>query len=125
MANLFSFHKNLKLSIYDADKDMEEGLLGYNFIHNITNTLDPIGYKELKNKSVFETTALLTRVSKKKDKNNNMMAWVTIETGDGAIEGVVFANVYAKCRSLLKKNALVKIKGKKDNDTSCLILEVA
>ena len=43
----------------------------------------------------------------------------------GANEGVVFANVYAKCRSLLKKNALVKIKGKKDNDTSCLILEVA
>ena len=124
-SELIVFHKNLKLSIYDDDKDMEEGLLGYNFIHNITNTLDPIGYKELKNKSVFETTALLTRVSKKKDKNNNMMAWVTIETGDGAIEGVVFANVYAKCRSLLKKNALVKIKGKKDNDTSCLILEVA
>lgn len=118
------FHKNLKLSIYDDDKDMEEGLLGYNFIHTTTNNLKPIGFKDLKNKSKFTIDGIITRISKKKDKNKNMMAWLTLETGDGAIESVVFANIYTKYKSLLKKDALVTITAAKDND-GCVINGVA
>ena len=118
------FHKNLKLNIYDDDKEMEEGLLGFNFIHSLTNNLKSFGYKQLKNKSLFTCTALITRVSKKKDKNKNTMAWITIETGDGALEGVVFANVFAKYKSFIKKDALVTIKGKKEGDCNCSIVHI-
>lgn len=118
------FHKNLKLNVYDDDKEMEEGLLGYNFIHSITNNFESFGYKNLKNKSLFTCNGLITRVSKKKDKNKNTMAWITIETGDGALEGVIFANVFAKYKSLIKKDALVTIKGKKESDYNCSIVHI-
>lgn len=118
------FHKNLKLNVYDDDKEMEEGLLGYNFIHSITNNFQSFGYKNLKNKSLFTCNGLITRVSKKKDKNKNTMAWITIETGDGALEGVIFANVFAKYKSLIKKDALVTIKGKKESDYNCSIVHI-
>lgn len=123
-AEIIVFHKNLKISIYEDDKDIEEGLLGYNFIHSVSNNLKAIGYKTLKKKSVFTTEALITRVSKKKDKNKNMMAWVTIETGDGALEAVVFANTYSQYKKYIKKDALVTIKGKKEDDFNCSIMHI-
>lgn len=116
------FHKNLKLNIYDDDRDMEQGMLGYNYIHSITNELKPIGYKKLKNKSTFKTRALITRVKKQRDKNKNMMAFLTIETGDGAIDAVMFAKTYEKYKKYVKKDLLVDITGKKDNDSNCVIL---
>lgn len=119
------FHKNLKLNVYDDDKDMEEGLLGYNFIHSISNQLQSIDYQNIKKKATFTCDALITRVSKKRDKNKNMMAWATIETGDGAFEAVVFANIYAKYKSLLKKDKVVNIKAKKEDEHNCSILSIA
>ena len=116
------FHKNLKLNIYDDDRDIEYGMLGCNFIHSISNELKPIGYKELKNKSTFKTRALVTRVKKQRDKNKNMMAFLTLETGDGAIDAVMFAKTYEKYKKYVKKDLLIDITGKKDNDENCIIL---
>ena len=116
------FHKNLKLNIYDDDKEMEEGMLGYNYIYSITNELKPIGYKQLRKKATFKTRALITRVKKQRDKNKNMMAFLTIETGDGAIDAVMFAKTYEKYKKYVKKDLLIDITGKKDNDKSCIIL---
>lgn len=116
------FHKNLKLNIYDNDRDIEYGMLGCNFIHSISNELKPIGYKELKNKSTFKTRALVTRVKKQRDKNKNMMAFLTLETGDGAIDAVMFAKTYEKYKKYVKKDLLIDITGKKDNDENCIIL---
>lgn len=123
-AETITIHKNLKFSIYEDDKDLEEGLLSYNYIHSVTNNFEPIGYKNLKKKAIFSCPGLITRVSKKKDKNKNMMAWITIETGDGAIESVVFANVYAKYKSYIKKDSLVTIKAKKEDDYNCSIISI-
>lgn len=123
-AETIVFHKALKISIYESDKDIEEGLLGYNYIHSIVNSLKPIGYKSLKDKSIFTTEALITRVKKKRDKNKNMMAWITIDTGDGSLDAVIFANVYAKYKQLLKEDALVTIKGKKEDDFNCSIMHI-
>ncbi len=120
--DLIVFHKNLKLNIYDDDREMEEGMLGYNYIHSITNELKPIGYKELRKKATFTTKALVTRVKKQRDKNKNMMAFLTIETGDGAIDAVMFAKTYEKYKKYVKKDLLIDITGKKDNDDSCVIL---
>ena len=118
------FHKNLKFSIYDDDKEMEEGLLSCNFIHSLTNNFESFDYENIKNKSIFSCKGIITRVTKKKDKNKNMMAWATIETGAGALEAVVFANTYAKIKSSLKKNALISLKGKKEDGYKCTIIDI-
>ena len=52
------------------------------------------------------------------------MAWATIETGAGALEAVVFANTYAKIKSSLKKNALISLKGKKEDGYKCTIIDI-
>lgn len=119
---LIVFHKNLKLNIYDDDREIEQGMLGFNFIHSITNELKPIGYKELRKKATFKTRALVTRVKKQRDKNKNMMAFLTLETGDGAIDAVMFAKTYEKYKKYVKKDLLIDITGKKDNDENCIIL---
>lgn len=121
-SDLIVLHKDLKINIYEDDKEIEEKMYGINYIYSNVNDFQPIGYKELKNNSKFETKGIITRVSKKKDKNKNNMAWVTIETGDGAIEGVVFANIYDKHKSMLKKNNIISITGKKNDDYNCVIL---
>ena len=121
-AELIVFHKNLKISIYEDDKYMEEALLLFNYIHSVVNGFESFGYKQMKPKTIFECVGLITRVKTKKDKNKNTMAWVTIETGDGTLEAVVFANIYAKYKQYVKKDSLVTIKGKKEDDYNCSII---
>lgn len=119
------FHKNLKINIYDDDREMEEGLLGYNFIHSLSNNLPEIGYDKLKKRDKFECRAIITRITKKKDSRGNQMAFMTIETGDGALETVVFSNVYEKYKKLLKKDALLTITAEKDNEDNCKLIGAA
>lgn len=124
--DVITFHKNLKINIYDDDREIEEGLLGFNYIHAITNQLPAIGYKQLKKRAKFECRALVTRVKKQRvKKTNEMMAFMTIETGDGALEVVVFSNVYEKYKKLLKKDALLFIKAEKDDDENCKLIGAA
>lgn len=121
--DVITFHKNLKINIYDDDKEIEEGLLGYNYIHSITNQLPIVGYKQLKKKAKFECKALITRVKKQRvKKTNEMMAFMTVEIGDGALEVVVFSNVYEKYKKLLKKDNLLIIKAEKDDDENCKLI---
>ena len=102
---------------------MEEGLLGFNYIHSVSNNLPVIGYKELKKRAKFETKAIITRVKKQKvKKTGDNMAFMTIETGDGTLEVVVFPNVYEKYKKLLKKDALINIKAEKDDDENCKLI---
>lgn len=118
------FHKNLRINIYEDDKDIEEKILGYNFVHSLANTLKPIGFNRIRNNSIFNTKAIITRVKKQRDKNKKMMAFLTIETGDGAIDTVVFSNVYDKYKKFMKKDLLIDIKAKKSNNDDCILLEV-
>ena len=118
------FHKTLRVNIYEDDREIEEKLLSYNFIYNLTNNLNAFGYKNLNKKAEFYCDALITRVKTKNDKNKNKMAWITLETGDGIIEGVVFANVYAKYRTLIKKDSFVKIKARKEDDETCFVSSI-
>ena len=53
------------------------------------------------------------------------MAFMTIETGDGALEVVVFSNVYEKNKKLLKKDAQLIIKAEKDDDENCKLIGAA
>lgn len=124
--DVITFHKNLKINIYDDNREIEEGLLGYNYIHAITNQLAAIGYKKLNKRTKFECRALVTRIKKQRvKKTQEMMAFMTIETGDGALEVVVFSNVYEKYKKLLKKDALLIITAEKDDNENCKLIGAA
>ncbi len=54
-------------------------------------------------------------IVEKKDKitkNNHMMAFLTLEDIYGAIECIVFPNVYRRCSDLLKEDSLVVLEGR-------------
>ena len=55
---------------------------------------------------------IITAIKQKTTKNNNMMAFVTLEDIYGSIEVIVFPTVYSKYSSLLKEDEIVLIKGK-------------
>lgn len=65
----------------------------------------------------------LSKVKSHTDKNGNKMAFITVDTLYGDIEGVVFANVYKKAQALLKKGQPVLINGNKE-DKKILVNEV-
>ena len=50
------------------------------------------------------------------------MAFLTIETGDGTLDVVVFPNIYDKYKKVLKKDALIDIHARKDDDENCKLI---
>lgn len=61
-------------------------------------------------------SGVVSKVKSFKDKNQNRMAFVTIDTLEGGRELVVFANVFKKFEHLLKEGSTVMAEGKKDGE---------
>lgn len=113
------------IDLESSSQDIEKFVLGCALVTSPVNDFIPIGFDELRPKQVFTTKAVISRVKKLKDRNGNHMAFLTLETGDGIIDGTVFATNYKQYRSFYKKGLIVDIKGKKDKEGSCLILEIS
>lgn len=58
----------------------------------------------------------LIKVKTFRDKRQQQMAFVTVETLHGVFEGVVFSNVYSKYKAIIQEGNLVMIRGKKDGE---------
>jgi DNA polymerase-3 subunit alpha len=119
-----NIHNKLQVGLYDEDFEVESGMLGEAYTTSPVNNMKPVGYKDLKNNTVFTMSALVKRVSKKRDKSNNMMCFFTLETGDGTMESVMFSGVYDKYKSFAKKGLIIDVKVKKQDNENCIILEV-
>ena len=112
------------IEIYSTQEEIELNLFNVNMVYNRTNDLPKIDLSSIKNKQKFTTTGYIKSISKKKDRNNNPMAFIKIETGDGILESVVFTNVYNKYKKVLKKDNLINIKAEMQaNKNSCKLLE--
>ena len=116
-----------EIELYASQEEIEYILFNINFVHNRMNNLPKIDMDKIKIRQQFEITGYIKSVSKKKDKNNNQMAFVKIETGNGIFDSVVFANIYSKYKKVLKKDALVNIKAELQesnrSNNSCKLLE--
>lgn len=55
---------------------------------------------------------IITEVSKKITKNNDMMAFAKVEDLYGAIEIIVFPKVFQKCRELINEDGMLIVKGR-------------
>lgn len=103
---------------------IETFILGCPLVSSPVNDFEPIGFDKLKKNQIFTIPAVINRVKKLKDRNQNLMAFLTLETGDGIIDSTVFSTIYKEYRSFYKKGLIVNIKAKKDKEGSCVILEI-
>lgn len=110
-----------KLKVDSNIAVLEETLLGGKFLSDPANQMEPIGFNDFKINFVFQATVYIRAVKKHKDTKGNNMAFLTLSTGDGAIDCTVFSNTYEKYKKLLKKNTMCLIKAKKDNQNSCIL----
>lgn len=62
------------------------------------------------------TGGTVAKMRKHRDKNNNEMAFLQLETLNGAREVIVFASTYKKYKEFITKGKTLMIKGKKDGE---------
>lgn len=106
-------------------QNIETFILGCPLTSSPVNSFEPIGFENLRKGTIFTTQAVVSRVKKLKDRNQNLMAFLTLETGDGIIDGIVFSNHYKAYRSFYKKGLMINVKAKKEKEGSCMILEIS
>lgn len=92
---------------------------------NPTSDSDKVKFSELQANKVFTCTAMIRKVSKKNDKNNNKMAFLSIDINTNLLDAVVFASNYEECKKFCKENTVCTITAKKKNDKSCIVLKMA
>ena len=66
---------------------------------------------------------VIQKIKKHKDKNNNTMAFLTINTADGAIDCIMFASLY-KDNKKIKKGDIVNFKIKKNKDDGGILIDI-
>ncbi|AYP68745.1 DNA polymerase III subunit alpha [Bacillus phage vB_BpsS-36] len=97
--------------------DWEKDLLG---VYITAHPMDKYHFRNWMDYAEGEKDALiggkLTKVKAFPDKNGNRMAFVTMETLEGAREVVLFAPTFKKFESLLVKNSMLMLEGKKDGE---------
>lgn len=124
MLSSIFIHKTLTIDLYAEDIEVESDLIGVPYTTSPINNMKPIGYSKIRMGSKFNTEAIVTRVSKIKDKNGEDMCFVSIDTGDGSLEAIMFSDIYRRHKKLLKKNKIIKFTGKKQSKTNCAILAI-
>lgn len=109
----------------DELKNIEPLFLTGNFTTDPSNTMESFGFRKLKEKASFETNAVIMNVKKHKDRNGKQMAFVTLITGDGHLEGTVFPNVLKEHAKQIRKNSRIQFSARKDGEFSCVINKVS
>ena len=96
------------------DIDFEKAFMGTSLIANPVNHFSSINIDKINNNSNFNILGVFDRIKKIKDKNGNQMAFLSIGTGDGTLEAVIFAKQYNEYKSLIKKNLICNFNLKKN-----------
>lgn len=123
-SSLVRIHNHLSIDIYAEDNEIEELLLGSAYTHSPINSFKQVGYSDLKENAIIDIKGIISRVTKKKDSRKKDMCFITIETGDGNIDLVVFSNVYENLKKVLKKNTINTFKVKKQKSDSGVLMQV-
>lgn len=116
-------HNHLSIEIYADDSEIEELLLGYSFTTSPLNNFKKIGFKNKKINDTINMKGVVKRIKKHKDKDNNHMAFLTIDTADGSLDCVMFASLY-KDNKKLKKDQIIDFKIKKNKDNGGILMQV-
>lgn len=69
---------------------------------------------------------IITQVSKKVTKNNQMMAFITLEDLYGSVETIIFPKTFEKCKELVYEDSIIIVKGRvsvKEDEQSRVLCE--
>lgn len=113
-----------EIKLKDGISSWEQVLLGCQIISNEINDFEKIDYESIRNNNTFKIMGKINNIKKIKDKNNNEMCFVELNTANGSLDMTVFSKSYSKYKKAIKKNNIINIKGKKTNNESFILLEV-
>lgn len=111
--------------IIRLDDDIEEyetAILGGQFLSDEANGLDPGSFHRTRVGGRFKTEGVVKEFRVTHDRNKKKMAFMTLASGDGHIECVLFNSTYKKCN--VKNGDYVEISAKKDGPYSCVVNSV-
>lgn len=94
------------ISTNATDMQFEETFFGATLISDPVNFFIPIGIDNIPKSKSFDILGLCDKIKKHKDRNGNQMAFLTIKTGDGILEAVMFSSQYAKYKKNVKKGLI-------------------
>lgn len=109
-----------KFKADDAISVFENILLRGEYLSDPANYLEEINFESIRKNQTFKTEAHIKEIRKTKDRRNKEMAFITLATGDGYIDCIIFSNVYQKYKHSIHENNVIEIKAKKVDDFSCI-----
>ena len=116
-----TFSKGFSVNVAGSGFEFEEAILGGAFTADPANELESFGWREMANKQSFVAEGYVRKTKKIKTKKGDQMAFITIATGDGAIECTLFPKTYKETlKKIMNKNTFVRISARKDND-GCIV----
>lgn len=71
--------------------------------------------------SNIDAVGVLIKCNKIVTKKGDDMAFGTLDTSEGPLELVIFPNTFANVKDKLKINTIVRVKGKKEEESKCII----
>lgn len=104
------------ISTNATDIQFEEMFLGAALISDPVNTFTSIGIDNIAINKTFNILGMYERITKHKDRNGNNMAFVSIKTGDGTLEAVIFNKQYNEYKKCIKKGLICSFNLKKTNN---------
>lgn len=119
------FSKGFTINTFDELGDLEEAILGGAFTADPANELESFGWNKLKKNQRFSTVGYIRKSKIIKTKKGDMMAFLSVATGDGVIDCTVFPKLYQQTKkSLMKKKQFCAIDGKKETEESCILSNI-
>jgi DNA polymerase-3 subunit alpha len=109
--------KNATFNIDDSNQEIENAIFGTPLISNPVQTFEYFDFDSLKERQVIKLQAIVKKTKKIKDRNQNDMAFLTLETSSGYIEATVFNKNYKGNTKYMKNNLIIYIKAKKNKDS--------
>lgn len=102
-----------KINPNSTDMKFEEVFFGVPLLSDPVNSFKSIGLDKIKTNDVFNIIGLCAKIKKLKDKNGKAMAFITVSSGDGILECIVFNSQYEKFKKLIKKGLICNFNLKK------------
>lgn len=127
MENVLMLNKtsDIKFNIDSDISYLEKMILRENFVYgNNQFSVPESDFSAVTVGNYFESDAIVTKVSKKQDKYGRTMAFLELDVADTSFRGIVFSSYYAKIGTPIKKNMLIHLRGKKNEETSSIIYDL-
>lgn len=116
-------HNSLSINVYAEDYEIETLLLGSAYTTAPVNNFPKINYANYNKNAIIRIPGIINRATKKKNKDNTHICFMSIETGDGGLEVIVFDEAYKEYKKLLTKGNILNFTLRKRDDNSAVLLK--